>query len=177
MAFSFTWSRSGAGVPRTAGAALLGVLLGAPFAAAAPPAPVEIANAFVKARFAPGTDGTVAQEYYARTGDGWRLVATAFRAPQPFPPQGNRQFDAGVDPQRWFVHDALATAGAEPGNDKEQLVRLRGTARGATIEQTVTLRPGERLFHVEVTAHIPGVPPRLDCLVSTFAFEIGRAHV
>lgn len=152
------------------------VVLGAWSAAAALPAAVEVDNSLVKARFLATTEGGVAQEFYARSGTGWQPVAVSFRAPQPFPPQGNRLWDVSVDAQRWLANDALTTVAVEKTGDREvQRVRLRGSLRGATIEEVVTLRSGERFFHIEVTAHIPGQPAKLDYLLSTFAVELRRA--
>jgi hypothetical protein len=134
---------------------------------------VEIDNGLVKAQFVPTAEGRVAQEYYARSAGGWQRVAVSFHAPQPFPAEGNRLWDVSVDARRWLVNDALQSVAIEKAKDGQSTrVRLRGAVRDAAIEQVVTLRGGERSFHIAVTAHIPGEPVQLDYLFSTFAFEV-----
>jgi hypothetical protein len=120
------------------------------------------------------SDGRVRQQFFARQDGAWALVAQSFRPPRPFPEPGNRLFQGDADACRWLVSEVLDSTAAAQAADGTPCIRLRGSARGAAIEQTIGLKPGARNFHLEVSARIPGTPPKLDYLLSTFTFELDR---
>ena len=120
------------------------------------------------------SDGWVRQQFFARQDGAWALVAQSFRPPRPFPEPGNRLFQGDADACRWLVSEVLDSTAAAQAADGTPCIRLRGSARGAAIEQTIGLKPGARNFHLEVSARIPGTPPKLDYLLSTFTFELDR---
>ncbi len=140
-------------------------------------APIEIDNGVVKARFTQ-SDGGVIQQFFARTEYGWQLIASSFRPPQTFPSEGNHFFDPAISAQRYAVNDVLSSVDPAVEESGARIVRLTGMLRDAVIEQTVTLKPGQRQFHIVVVAKLPATPAspaKLDYLLSTFAFELDHA--
>lgn len=136
---------------------------------------VEIGNDFVRARFVK-TDGEIRQEFFARTLNGtedtWRLIATSFvprdatlRNAAPLYSDQPRARD-----YRLLVANAFTQISR---NGQSGAVELRGKLAGAQVRQTVSLEPNARHFHIEVQATLPGTPPRLEYLLSTFAFQAG----
>ena len=134
---------------------------------------LELGNDLVRVR-CEARDGRMQQQFFARQGGDWALVAQSFRPPRPFPAAGNKLFQSDVDARRWLVSEVLTSAEAVHTDGATPRIRLYGTARDAAIEQTITLKPGDRNFHLAVSAHIPGTPPQLDYLLSTFTFELSR---
>ena len=134
---------------------------------------LELGNNQVRAR-CEVREGRVQQQFFARQGSGWSLVAQSFCPPRPFPTAGNRLFQSDVDARRWLVSEVLSSIEATNADSGTPSIRLHGTARDAKIEQTIGLKPGDRHFHLEVSARIPGTPPKLDYLLSTFTFELSR---
>ena len=70
------------------------------------PAPVEIENGLLKARFVPTADG-VKQEYFARRKGEWVSVVESFR---PSHPAGHALYDSTRDPP----HRRLVVEGLKP---------------------------------------------------------------
>ncbi|MCX6929202.1 MAG: hypothetical protein NT154_39190, partial [Verrucomicrobia bacterium] len=134
---------------------------------------LELGNDVVRVRCEVG-EHRVQQQFFARQVGSWSLVGQSFRPPRPFPPDGNQLFQNDVDAQRWLVSEVLSSVEAVNADGANPCIRLHGTARDAEIEQTITLKPGDRHFHLQVSARIPGTPPKLDFLLSTFTFELSR---
>ena len=134
---------------------------------------LELGNDLVRVR-CEVRDGRAQQQFFARQSGGWALVAQSLRPARPFPAEGNRLFQSGVDARRWLVSEVLASAEVANGDGATPCIRLHGAARDVEIEQTISSKPGDRHFHLEVSARIPGTPPKLDYLLSTFTFELSR---
>ncbi len=134
---------------------------------------VELGNGLVKVRCEP-QDGAIRQRFFALRDGGWVLVAESFRPPRPFPEGGNKLFQSDAAAARWLVSEVLTNVEMATAADGTPLIRLRGAQREAAVEQTIRLQSGGRNFHIEVSASIPGSPPKLDYLLSTFTFESER---
>lgn len=134
---------------------------------------VELGNGLVKVRCEP-QDGAIRQRFFALRHGGWVLVAESFRPLRPFPEGGNKLFQSDATAARWLVSEVLTSVEAAATADGTPLIRLRGVQREAAVEQTIHLQSGDRNFHIEVSASIPGTPPKLDYLLSTFTFESDR---
>ena len=98
-------------------------------------------------------------------------MAESFRPPRPFPEGGNKLFHSDAAAARWLTSEVLTNVDAATAEDGTPFFRLRGAQRGAAVEQTIRLQSGDQNFHIEVSARIPGTPPKLDYLLSTFTFE------
>ncbi len=134
---------------------------------------VELGNGLVKVRCEP-QDGAIRQSFFALRDGGWVLVAESFRPPRPFPESGNQLFHSDAAALRWLVSEVLTNVEAATAADGTPLLRLSGVQREAAVEQTIRLQASGRNFHIEVSGRIPGTPPKLDYLLSTFTFELDR---
>jgi hypothetical protein len=134
---------------------------------------LELGNGLVKARCERKGDG-IRQQFFALRNGGWVLVAESFRPPHPFPKDGNKLFQSDAAAARWLVSEVLTSVEAATAADGMPILRLRGAQREASVEQTISLQSGCRNFGIEVSARIPGSPPKLDYLFSTFTFESDR---
>lgn len=146
-----------------------------PDAAAQSAKVVEIGNALVRARFIE-TEGEVRQEFYARALKGadstWCLVATSLPAPSPGLSGAAPLYSDQPRARDYRLLAANAFTRVSRDN-RSGIVELRGRLAGAEVRQTVTLAPDATHFHIEVQAALPGAPPRLEYLLSTFVFQAG----
>ncbi|MCX6926281.1 MAG: hypothetical protein NT154_24200 [Verrucomicrobia bacterium] len=171
-------------------AAAIATAVSSPAAASAPlhvarkQGVVEIDNGLVKARFSSGKDG-VKQEYMAARGSDWVLLAEDFRprrgsnapAVQSSADQSRGPaslYDTSIDPaHRFLVSKMLQSIGRVEKKAESVQVVLQGTSGATRIEQTVELRRGQPLAHIEVKAVLAGNPPKLEYLLAPFAVAIG----
>jgi len=135
----------------------------------------EVGNDSVRARFVKA-DGGIRQEFYARASNGadgaWRLIATSFVPPRATPADAVPLYSDQPTARDYRL--LAASAFKEVTRDHSSgAIELFGTLAGAEIHQSVTLGPDGRHFHIEVQAALPGTPPRLEYLLSAFAFEAG----
>ena len=140
------------------------------------PAPVEIENGLLKARFVPTADG-VKQEYFARRKGEWVSVVESFR---PSHPAGHALYDSTRDPaHRLLVSEGLNSVRRIANDERQglQQVELTGSIANQPMTQTVTLRKGETFAHIEVRATLANSTPagqvaaaKLEYLLSTFTF-------
>jgi len=135
---------------------------------------VEIDNTLVKAQFITNDDH-ILQKYFAKRAGEWVLVVESFRPPEDFPEEGVQLFNSGIDKS----HRLLATEGLSSVAVKDQdkayvKVLLKGSFGNATIEQTVRLRANDDFFHIEISSELTGSPAKLEYLLSTFTFNIGK---
>ena len=72
---------------------------------------LELGNDLVRVR-CEARDGRMQQQFFARQGGDWALVAQSFRPPRPFPAAGNKLFQSDVDARRWLVSEVLTSAEA-----------------------------------------------------------------
>lgn len=162
-------NRLSAAVPMAAG--ILWSFAAPVLAGPEPLGAVEIGNELVKARFIPDGEG-IRQEYLARSGGGWVMLARGFRPGGDEP--GTALYQTSADPRhRLLAPPALNEIGPVEKKDGASMVVLRGKAGGAAIEQLVEVRPGQPLVHIEVKAVIGGDVPRLEYLLVPFAATVG----
>ena len=133
---------------------------------------VEIDNGIVKARFTIGQDG-IRQEYFAKKTDKWVLVAESLNPTKPFPENGNKIYDSGIDKEhRLIVPEIVDSIQIDGQCKKKARVVLSGKSGTAEVAQTIELASGEDFFHIEVSAALGGQPPELEYLLSPFVFNI-----
>lgn len=137
-------------------------------------AALSVENGLIKATFTPGRGGAVDQQFFARNGVLWVLVAEGFRPPQPFPETGNALYDTSRFPHRFLVNEGLREAAVATESPDEVAVKLTGTIGRTPVSQTVSLRRGDRHVHVEVAADLQGSPPKVEYLLSSFTFNVDR---
>ena len=75
-------------------------------------------------------------------------------------------YDTAIDPaHRFLVTENLQSIGRVEKKAELVQVVLQGRSGETRIEQTVEVRPGQRLVHIEVKAVLAGNPPKLDYLL------------
>ncbi len=140
---------------------------------------VELANGLVRAVFTPDSQG-VKQAFYANRNGAWVAVLEAFRPPSPRPPattelyldrstEYGRALDVAQE-YRLVVPEMLHAVRIARASADEAVVVLSGGNSTAEIKQTVRLRRGDSSLHVDVAGNLLGEPPRLEYLLSPFAF-------
>ncbi|MHC5538340.1 hypothetical protein ACYOEI_08935 [Singulisphaera rosea] len=133
--------------------------------------PVEIDNGRVKARFIT-TAGGVRQEFLAKSGEGWLLVASSF-LPPPSSSLAGRLYDSSIDPDhRLIVSESLTRISKPVRVGSRSSVHLSGSRHGQDVESTVTLDDGDPYVHIEFAATLKGTPPRLESLVLPIEVQI-----
>jgi len=137
---------------------------------------VQIENGAVCARFVPGDSG-MEQQYLVYAGKGWQPLIREFH-----PAQYRDQTEAPLysDQRDWQQFRLFASSGLRHvaifrQSDDEAMVRLSGSIGPHRIEQLVTLRAGEQKFHIDVTCSFADEKPRLEYLLSTYAFLGGAS--
>jgi len=137
---------------------------------------LEIHNDLVRARFSKGP-GRVEQEYAAKSGDGdWTVLAKAFHPSSPRPKDVSPLYsDSDVAREyRLLSADDFGTVKVVKNTPHEVVVSLSGTSGNNRLEQTISLATGQDHFHIEVDALLGQTPPRLEYLLSLFAFVGGN---
>jgi len=140
---------------------------------------LEIANSRVSVLIEQDGAG-IRQTFFAvRDGD-WVEVAEAFRPPNPRPATTtalylDRSNEHGralevADAYRIIVPEVLSAFEVAAQDDEHVTVILSGSTAIAEVEQSLTLRRGAASIHIEVRAEVKGDPPRLEYLLSPFAF-------
>jgi hypothetical protein len=133
---------------------------------------VEIDNGMVKARLAPDRGG-VKQEYFAARGGEWVLLAEGFRpqvldqieftdrAPGAIAPLYDTTVDAA---HRFLATEASQAIGRVDEQDDFAAVTVVGKNGETLVEQTVEVRAGQPLVHIEARAVLAGSPPQIEYL-------------
>ena len=145
---------------------------------------LEIDNGLVKVAIATDPAG-LAQHYYAATDGRWEKALEAFRPPNPRPTnttplyldQSNEHGRAlrVADPYRIIVPEVLQTYEIIQQDPDAVVVRLSGETAKMHVEQLVTVRTGEQSVGIAVRGELTDDPPRLEYLLSPFAFAAGGA--
>ena len=131
--------------------------------------PVEIDNGRVKARFTASESG-VRTEFLAKTGSEWRMVASSY-LPTASSSVAGRLYDSSIDSDhRLIVNQVVATIGSPRREQARSSVTLGGSRRGQDVELTVSLEEGKPYAHVEFTAKLKGIPPKLEYMI--FPLEV-----
>jgi len=132
--------------------------------------PVIIHNDQVKAQFTK-TEDAIEQQFFARQGDDWVLIAESFVPPADYPKAATQLYNAGADPaNRFVVSQLVETLRLDRAADGTQSVTMTGTSEGAQVTQTVSLKPDADHFHVVVDAVL--AKPQLDVLISPYTMNI-----
>ena len=127
---------------------------------------VYLENNIIQARFIKDSVN-VRQEYYAKKGDKWLLVAQSIFPETPYPQNANKLFDTSIGTGRILVNGVFN----EITKIRNSGIRLTGLANGTEIQQEINISGNGKYFHIEVTALFPGKPVRLEYLLSTFTFN------
>lgn len=131
---------------------------------AIPSESVEIENGKVMARFTPTADG-VQQEYLAKQGDAWVLVASSL-IPTALPDVAWGLYDSRPDPEhRLIVSELLSTIGEPSRSRSGWSIRLEGSKHGQDVELVVSLDENRPYVHLEFAAKLKGNPATLEYLL------------
>ena len=133
---------------------------------------VTLENRQVRVIVITDREGPVVRQFFAPEGAGWRLVAEGF-APDyaKAEKQAVALWDTRLNKYRHLVTGLPAKVRALPAtSDREGAVELLEEHEGAAITETMRLRADENFVHVEVKAALPGLPAKLDYLLSAYTF-------
>ena len=140
---------------------------------------LEIDNGLVKVAIASDAAG-IAQHFYAATEGRWVHALESFRPPSPRPISTtalylDRSNELGralrvADPYRIIVPEVLQTYEIIQQEPDVVVVRLSGETAKVHVEQRVTVRTGEQSVGIAVRGELTDDPPRLEYLLSPFAF-------
>jgi hypothetical protein len=131
---------------------------------------VSIDNGLVRARFTKNPR-SILQEFFSKKSGEWVLVAQSFHPADPFPAGGNKLFNQAIGPYRLLVNDCLTEMRSTTDGEGNYRVELTGSGQGIQVKQVVLLRQGENFFHFEVSGILPGMPAKLEYLLSSFTFN------
>ena len=133
-------------------------------------AAVVLENERIRAVFTPADSG-VTQQFFARSGDAWKLVVESYVPPAEYPAGASQLYNRRLDPQRRHLASvSLAEVDAVQRDGNLQSVLLRGDSSGVPITQEIVLADGGDHFHVTVEADLDPDKRELDYLLSPFTF-------
>ncbi|MFA5814555.1 MAG: T9SS type A sorting domain-containing protein [Bacteroidales bacterium] len=127
-------------------------------------------NGKVQARFAKNSR-TVSQEFYAKKGGEWELVAKSFYPEHPFPANGNKLFNTALSQRRILANENFSGITSGTDSNGNGYVELSGSAGGVLIKQRISLVQDADYFHFDVSSVLPEKPAKLEYLLSTFVFN------
>lgn len=141
---------------------------------------VELDNSLVKVVLASDSAG-ISQTYFAARNGQWVAVAEAFRPPNPRPVNTtalylDRSNEHGralrvAEDYRVITSEVLDTFEITRQDENVVEVTLYGETEKFEVRQVVHLETGQSSVHIDVEAHIKEDPPRLEYLLSPFAFS------
>ncbi len=133
---------------------------------------IEIDNGLIKGSFQLNT-ANVSQSFFVAKDDQWILVVSSLERPEKTPDEVFPLYAKGkdfADDFRLMANEGLKTVEILEKNAKEIRVLFTGEIGNNRIEQTLTLYYDQNYFHIEVNASLPGLPPKLEYLLSSFVF-------
>lgn len=140
---------------------------------------LEVDNGLVKVVLASDSVG-ISQTYFAARNEQWVAVAEAFRPPNPRPftttalylDQSNEHGRALRVAEKYRIITSEVLDEFEVTRQDENLVEvvLYGETEKVEIRQRIHLREGQSFVHIDVEGQIKDDPPRLEYLLSPFAF-------
>lgn len=116
----------------------------------------------------------VAQRFYARFNDEWKLVSSSFNLPAKTNPNVIPLYKKGqgvAEEYRLMANEGFQNVKVVENNPKSTKILLSGIIKGNSIEQTIELKQGQDYFHIEVNATL-NREPKIEFLLSTFAFAL-----
>lgn len=132
----------------------------------------EIANQHIKVRCI-RTDAGIEQEFFARNGSTWDLIAASFR-PSPSRPAGaSPLYDSSLAPEhRLLTFEGLSRVQEIVHSADGASIILSGEIRSHRIQEIITLGTDAYHVHVEVMVTLAGLPPCLEYALSTYTFVV-----
>lgn len=135
---------------------------------------LEIHNNIVKAELTRKAN-TITSRFYSKSDNSWQLVAESFTPPENFPGEATQLFNTAVNRGfRFLVPEMEDSFIIEKNDTSEVIVKITGRENNIPFSERISLKPRDNKFHITVEAAIPGDPPRLDYLMSSYTFNIGH---
>lgn len=136
---------------------------------------IEISNGLVKAIFS-SSKNKISQEYFAKEGNGWRLIVSSFASPDAYPQNAVQLFNTKLDEaHRFLVADIVQNIKVEKEEKNEVIIKLSNLGNNNSFVQYITLKNNEDHFHFVIEATLSGKPVQLDYLLSSFTFNLNKA--
>ena len=137
---------------------------------------IEIDNGKVKGVFMLNNP-VITQAYYAAAEKNWELIAKSIDRPKISLDDVDPLYASGqnyADKYRLMVEEGLNSASILENSKDRISVQLSGVSGGNDILQVVSLEKNQDFFHIDVTAKLPGTPPKIEYLLSSFEFTPGN---
>ena len=137
---------------------------------------LEFDNGLVKGIFRLN-DRMVTQYYYAAEGEKWILMAKPPARPGAADQDIDPLYDTGkiyADSFRLMAQEGLNSMAVLENKPGKISVQLSGNIRGRMIEQVVSLQKDQDFFHFDITATLPGTPPKIEYLLAAFEITNGK---
>jgi hypothetical protein len=136
---------------------------------------IEMDNGLIKGRFE--MSGPIVKQTYAVLKDnGWELIVESLVRPELTDSTVIPLYGRGpgfANDYRVMVQEGLKSVKILESSPDKALILLSGEIAASRIEQVVTLQRGQDHFHIGVSAILSGDQPRVEYLLSSFAFSAG----
>lgn len=126
---------------------------------------IILENGLVRAVFKQ-KEKLVGQEYFAKEGNAWKLIAESFGPPAQYPANANQLLNSSITKYRYLASMAEGAAEISRSNS----VIISGELNNIKIKQIITLEKNKENFHVDVEAVLPGKQDSIEYLLSTYRF-------
>ena len=133
---------------------------------------IEIDNGMVKGLFRLNSPN-ISQSFYAAGNGEWILIAQSLEKKGESGSGFPKLYSQGseyADEFRLMANEGLKSVEIMEETDERISILFTGDIGNNKISQKLTLSPGQDHFHFEVSASLPGDPPKLEYLLSSFLF-------
>ena len=136
---------------------------------------ILVSNNEVKVVFLKTPEG-IAQSYFAKKGEEWKLIVSSFIPPSSFPNNAVQLFNVAKNSKHRFLANSNLTGMQIISESKDKIViELTGGLGINPISQKITLLDNGNNFHFEISTELNEKPYKLDYLLSTFTFNLDHA--
>jgi len=136
---------------------------------------IEMDNGLIKGRFQ-FSSPIVKQSYYVLKDKRWELIIESLVRPRLTDNTVMPLYGRGpgfANDFRLMAQEGLKSVEMLEKSPEQSRILFSGGIGANRIEQVVTLQRGKDYFHIEVTAMLPGDQPKVEYLLSSFAFTPG----
>ena len=136
---------------------------------------IEMDNGLIKGRFQFNSP-IVKESYSVLIDNEWELIVESIVRPQLTDSSVIPLYGRGpgfANDFRLMVQEGLKSVRILESNPDKAVILFSGGIGASRIEQFVTLQRGQDFFHIEVTAILPEDQPKVEYLLSSYAFSPG----
>ncbi len=135
---------------------------------------IEMNNGLVKAKFTSSAKN-IRQEYFAKEGNGWRLIVSSFSSPEIYPLNAVQLFNTRLDEShRFLTGNIVRDITIVKKQSDSIIIKLSGRSVNSSFAEYITLKKSEDHFHFAIEGTLAGKPVQLDYLISSFVFKLDK---